>query len=197
VWSSPVPAPAAAVIQIVPTTSMLLPAQPIRSISANSDESRLAQEINTLRLMPPARKTVNMAKAEPVRKHSDSATNAESTRDRDSFAARVEAALANANRMDALGLSPPHANRMRPAIAQPDPTTAPSGAAVVMTAPVQEFAPNPGTAVDVSSSPAAAVRSLPAPPTAQGMGILSTLEQILRHDPLADEAPRPPMPVGQ
>jgi len=29
--------------------------------------------------------------------------------------------------------------------------------------------------------------------------VLSTLEQMLRHDPVAnaDEAPRPPMPVGQ
>jgi len=64
---------------------------------------------------------------------------------------------------------------------------------------VQELAPNPVTAVDVNSSPAAAVQSLPALATAKETGMLSTLGQILRHDPLAgaDEALRPPMPVGQ
>jgi hypothetical protein len=61
---------------------------------------------------------------------------------------------------------------------------------------VQEFAPNPVMAIDVNSSP---VQSLPAPATAKESGMLSPLEQIRRHDPLAgtEEAPRPPMPVGQ
>jgi len=51
----------------------------------------------------------------------------------------------------------------------------------------------------MNSPPSAAVESLPAPPTAKETGVLSTLEQMLRHDPLAgaDEAPRPPMPIGQ
>jgi hypothetical protein len=206
--SSPAPAPAAAVIQVIPSTSTVsgsLPAQPIPPpISANINEQRLSpQEVNAPRVAQPARKTVNTTKAEPPRKHSDSATNAtESTRDRESFVARVQAALANANanRTDALMLSPPHANgTLGPAIVQPAPTTDPSRGAVVTTAPVQELTPNPVTAVDVNSSPAASVQSLPAPATAKETGMLSTLGQILRHDPLAgaDEAPRPPMPVGQ
>jgi hypothetical protein len=37
------------------------------------------------------------------------------------------------------------------------------------------------------------------PPAETETGIVSTLEHVLRHDPLAGsgEAPRPPMPVGQ
>jgi len=209
VWPTSAPAPAAAVIQAVPSTSVLLPVQPVPSISATSDEPRFApQDVNTPRLVQPAHKTANTTKVEPPRKHSNSATNAaESTRDRESFLARVQAALAstNVNRADALSASSPHGNST-PAIAQPGPITNPSGAAATTTAthgagevaspPVQEFAPNPVTAVDVNSSP---VQSLPAPATAKETGMLSTLEQILRHDPLAgaDEAPRPPMPVGQ
>lgn len=208
-WSSSAPAPAAAVIQAVPTTSVFVPSQPIPSISANGDEPRLApSEVDTPRLALPARKTLNPAKAEPPRKHGESATNAaESRRDRESFVARIQAALAsaNANRADALSASSPYGSGT-PAIAQPGPITDPFGAAAAATAthgagevaspPVQEFAPNPVMAIDVNSSP---VQSLPAPATAKESGMLSPLEQILRHDPLAgtEEAPRPPMPVGQ
>jgi len=67
--SSPAPAPAATVIQAVPTTSVSLPSQPIPSISANSDEPRLVpSEVNTPRLAQPTHKTVNTTKAEPARR---------------------------------------------------------------------------------------------------------------------------------
>jgi len=62
----------------------------------------------------------------------------------------------------------------------------------------QQTQPNPLTAVEIQSRPAATVES-PAPPAEKETGILSNLEDRLRHDPLAgsEEAPRPPMPVGQ
>ena len=48
VLSSPAPAPAAAVIQAVPTDSVLFPPQPIPPISANVNEPQLApQELVT------------------------------------------------------------------------------------------------------------------------------------------------------
>ena len=84
VLSSPAPAPAAAVIQAVPTASVLFPPQPIPPISANVNEPQLApQELVTPPRAQPARKTANTPKTEPPRKHSESATNAaESPHDR-------------------------------------------------------------------------------------------------------------------
>jgi hypothetical protein len=215
VLSSPVPAPAATVIHAVPTTSVSVPSQPIPFISVNSNEPRLGpSEVNTPRVVQPTHKTVNTTKAEPARRHSESAINAaESTRERESFLAQVQAALAsaNANRADPLNVSPPQGNGAseRAAIAQPELVTDPSNTAVVRRAntgagetrspPAQKAASNTLPAVDVNSPPSAAVESLPAPAPTKETGVLSTLEEMLRHDPLAgaNEAPRPPMPIGQ
>jgi hypothetical protein len=51
--------------------------------------------------------------------------------------------------------------------------------------------------IDVQSRPVAAVQ--PSRDVEKETGILSDLEHMLRHDPLAgsEEAPRPPLPVGQ
>jgi hypothetical protein len=60
--------------------------------------------------------------------------------------------------------------------------------------------PTPLTTVQIPSRPVATVQTAPAPaPTSQDdSGMFSGLDR-LRHDPLAtsDDAPRPPMPVGQ
>jgi hypothetical protein len=214
VLSSPVPAPAATVIHAVPTTSVSVPSQPIPFISVNSNEPRLGpSEVNTPRVVQPTHKTVNTTKAEPARRHSESAINAaESTRERESFLAQVQAALANANanRADPLNV-PPHGNGAseRAAIAQPELVTDPSNTAVVRRAttgagetrspPALKAASNTLPAVDVNSPPSAAVETLPAPAPVKETGVLSALEEMLRHDPLAgaNEAPRPPMPIGQ
>src|ERR1700730_7266353 len=85
--SSPGPPPAAAVIQVIPSTSMVsgsLPAQPTPPpISANIKEQRLApEEVNAPRVAQPAHRTLNTTTAEPPSKHMESTTDAaESTRD--------------------------------------------------------------------------------------------------------------------
>jgi hypothetical protein len=80
-------------------------------------------------------------------------------------------------------------------------TAAPPGAAELRPAPAQQASiePNPLTAVEIKSRPVTAVQSFPAPPAEDKTNVLSPLEQILRHDPLAatDDAPRPPMPIGE
>jgi hypothetical protein len=197
--SSSARAPAATVIQAIPTTSVLLAPQPSAPISANINEQRPApQEANTARLAQPTRKTVNSTHAEPPRKHMESTTNAaERSRDQESFVARVQAALANANRTDPLEASPQQGDVKRGPAAIGQPGTDSSGTAVsTPSAAVHEAAPNPLTAVEINSRPIAVA---PAPPTAAETSVFSGVDQLLRHDPLAgtDEAPRPPMPVGQ
>lgn len=219
-FSSPAPAPAAAVIQVAPSAGIVskgLPAQPIPPRSADVEEQHLApqQEVNAPGVAQPARKALTTATAEPPRKRVEMTTTAaESKRDQESFVARVRAALAtvDANRTDPLV---PPLNDVPPrsaAIAsQPAPladspgtvaiTVAPAAAIELRQAPVQQPAtePNPLTAIETKSRPVAAPQSASTPPAAEETGVLSTLEQILRHDPLAatEEAPRPPMPVGQ
>ena len=62
--------------------------------------------------------------------------------------------------------------------------------------------PTPLTTVEITSRPVATVQtapaSAPAPTSQDDSGVFSGLDR-LRHDPLAthDDAPRPPMPVGQ
>ena len=134
----------------------------------------------------------------------ESTTNAaESSRDQESFIARVQAALASANRTDPLKVSPQQGDVKHGPAAIGQPGTDPSGAAVptpsaaeLRSPPVPEAAPNPLTAVEITSRPVAVA---PAPPTATETGVFSGVERLLRHDPLAgtDEVPRPPMPVGQ
>lgn len=60
--------------------------------------------------------------------------------------------------------------------------------------------PTPLTTVEIQSRPVATVQPVPAPaPTSQNDTSMFPALDRLRHDPLAasDDAPRPPMPVGQ
>jgi hypothetical protein len=87
--------------------------------------------------------------------------------------------------------SPTSANPVSPSIQQPVQQP------VQLPAPTE---PTPLTTVEIPSRPVATVRTAPVPaPTSQDdSGMFSGLDR-LRHDPLAtsDDAPRPPMPVGQ
>jgi hypothetical protein len=207
------PAPAAAVIQIAPSTSMVSgsqPAQPIPSIPTAVNEQHLApqQEVNAPPVAHSARKIVNTTKAIAPRKHMETdTTNAvESKRDQESLVARVRAALSNVDldRTDPLDVSPRQGDVPRAPAAigsQPRPVDDPPGAANLQPPPVQQapIEPNPPTVVEIKSRPVADVQALPAPPAPVETGVFSALGQILRHDPLADtdQPPRPPMPVGQ
>jgi hypothetical protein len=220
--STPTPTPVGSVIQVAPSASMVfrsLPAQPIPPNSTDTNEQRFApqQEVNTPPVAQPARRTVNTTKAALPPKHMDTGTSAaESKRDQESLVARVRAALASvdANRKDPLDVLRHRGDVRREPVAvtsQPRPvvdpsgvaadTAAPPGAAELRPAPAQQapIEPNPLTAVEIKSWPIAAAQSSPTPPAAEETGVLSTLEQILRHDPLAatDDAPRPPMPIGE
>jgi hypothetical protein len=78
-------------------------------------------------------------------------------------------------------------------------TAAPPDSAKAPPPPVQQSAtePNPPT-IEIQSRPVAADQTAPAPASQEESGMFSALDR-LRHDPLAasDDAPRPPMPVGQ
>jgi hypothetical protein len=220
--SSPTTPPVGSVIQVAPSASMVfrsLPAQsiPPNSIDTNEQHFGPQPEVNAPPVVQPARRTVNSTKAALPPKHMDTGTSvAESKRDQESLVARVRAALANvdANRNDPLEVPRHRSDVPREPIvvtSQPRPvvdssgvaavTAAPPGAAELRPAPAQQASiePNPLTAVEIKSRPVTAVQSFPAPPAEDKTNVLSPLEQILRHDPLAatDDAPRPPMPIGE
>jgi hypothetical protein len=95
---------------------------------------------------------------------------------------------------------PPIHQQVQPPIHQQvQPTVQQQVQPTIQQAPTE---PTPLTTVEITSRPVAAVQTAPAPspaPTSQDdSGVFSGLDR-LRHDPLAthDDAPRPPMPVGQ
>jgi len=201
--SSPVSGPAQAVIQAAPNASP--PAQSPTPISSDLSEQQTKQEAAPP-LPQPARP---VAKISLPRKHTETATSAaESKRDQESLAARVRDALANVD-AGRTGLPAAPTRDVRPAGPALQPQSpadlsrgAVTGAAspspgALRSLPAQPAQPNPLIAVETQSRPA--VQPSPAPPAETETGIVSTLEQLLRHDPLAgsEEAPRPPMPVGQ
>jgi hypothetical protein len=221
--SSPAPAPVTAV-SAGPNSGMN-PGQPAElmspPIAADSNEGRATSqpELNAAHAALPAppvqpeHGTVSAAKPEPTPKQLGKAANsAESAREQRSLIARVRAALANidANRADPPALPPHQGNVVRQpeVIARPGPdlpnpaaASAPPAVPELRPVPLQEVPaePNRPAAAELTPPPAAATPSSPAPPAAKDTGMLSTLGQMLRQDPLAgtDEAPRPPMPVGQ
>ncbi len=143
---------------------------------------------------------MNATKPEPARKRIDNAASAAASPPDQSFVSQVRAALTNvdANRTDPLEVSP----HEPPAIAQPQPgTDTPSAVAPVAASPRQqspiEF--NPPVPVEIKSRPVVDAQSVRATSAGQDTGVLSPLEQMLRQDPLAgaEQAPRPPLPVGQ
>jgi hypothetical protein len=209
--SSPVPEPARAVIAPAPEVSP--PVQPPSSIPGDPSEQQNAAK-EAASPAPQLGRPVSAAKIAPPRKHTETATSAaQSKREQQSLVARVRDALAN---MDAsrsgLPAAPAHEDvRVDPAgpASQPQ-SSADSGRSAVTGAaspstgqsssvPTQPAQPNPLIAVEIQSRPVAAAQPPPAAPAEPETGIVSTLEQMLRHDPLAgsEEAPRPPLPVGQ
>jgi hypothetical protein len=219
--SSPAPTPAAAVNQVPPSTSMLpsLPLQPNSPVSFDTNKQPPApqQEINAPPVAQPRQKTAYTTKVEPPRKRVENATTAAESNQRKPLLARVRAALANvdAKRTDdpLEGGAPPSADATRPSMAQPRPitvppaiTTPPITATVASplipgearSAPTENTPvdPNPLPTIEVTSRP---VAEAPAPSTEKDTGTLSTLERMLRQDPLIGtvDPPRPPMPVAQ
>jgi hypothetical protein len=221
--SSPAPTPAAAVNQVPPSISMLssLPLQPIPPVSFDTNKQPPApqQEVN-VSVAQPRQTTANTTKVEPPRKRVENATTAgESNHQLKPLLARVRAALAkvDAKRTDDPledgARRPADVTRPSPAMAQPRPITAPPAITTppitataasplipgeVRSAPTQDTPvdPNPLPTVEVTSRP---VAEAPAPSTEKDTGTLSTLEQMLRQDPLIGtvDPPRPPMPVAQ
>jgi hypothetical protein len=207
---APAPAPTAAVIQVAPSVIAPSdsPAQPPSPVSAGASDQHLAPQQDN-NAPPAAQSTRKTAKSESSRKHIENAPNAAaSARDEDSFVSRVRAALAsaNANRIGPTDVSSRQsASRVPAATAQPK-TDLPAGV-VLAAPPAPERAPavqelptdaNPLATVETTSRPIAETQLPPEPPAAKETGVLSTLEQMLRQDPLAgtEQPPRPPMPVG-
>lgn len=206
--SSPVPPPTAAVIQ-APNA-----AQPVLPPRAENNEKSVApqQEANAPLVAQPGRGTVSPVKAEAARKHIENAANAaDSGRQQGSLVARVRAALRNVDANRKEPIDPPAQTEITRAtmpVAQPRSITDPAGVATpapksvdgveLRSRPMQEtpIEPNPLTAIN--SRPVAEPSSAPLPQKEE-TGVLSTLDQMLRNDPLAptQEPPRPPMPVGQ
>jgi hypothetical protein len=205
--SSPASLPAQSVIQAAPIAGP--PAQSSSPISSDLSEQHTKQEAAPP--LPQPARPVNPAKIALPRKHTETATSAaESKRDQESLAARVRDALANVDAgRTALPAAPNRDIWLGPAgpASQPQSSADSSRGAVTGAAPpspgelrsvpAQPAQPNPLIAVETQSRPAD--QPSPAPPAETETGIVSTLEQVLRHDPLAgsEEAPRPPMPVGQ
>jgi hypothetical protein len=210
------PAPAPAVVQVAPGLGAPSspPMQLILPGSATPSEPTLAppQQSNAPPLMQPTRRTVNITRPEPSRRHIENATSAANTRDQESFISRVRAALvdADANHGQPLDVSSHQSELARApaATAQPKPTTdsaaaglvsAPWSAAAVRSPPqAVSIAPSVPTTIE-KSRPIVESQSPPEPAAGKETGVLSTLEQMLRQDPLAgtDQPPRPPRPVGQ
>ncbi len=208
--SSPVAGPAQAVIQAAPNA--IPPAQSLSPISGDLSQQHTTKQ-ETISPVPQPPRPVNTAKIALPRKHTETGTSAaESKRDQESLAVRVRDALANVDAgRTGLPAAPMRDVRLDPAgsASQPQPSADSSRSAVtgapptstgeLRPVPAQPAQPNPPIAVETQSGPAATVQSSPTPPAEAETGIVSTLERVLRHDPLAgsDEAPRPPMPVGQ
>jgi hypothetical protein len=210
--SAPAPAPVPTVNQIAPisgTLSASPPTEPHSAVSADRHEQHLAPQDdgNPSRVRQPAPTLLDIKKAEPARKQN--ATTAVQAPRQESLTARVRAALTNvdATRREPVDLPPRRDDTARPttAVALPRPTAESARATAnnpephsgpTQAAPIE---PSPVVAVEVKSPAIADTQSLPAPSTEKDTGMLSTLEQMLRHDPLAarDEPPRPPLPVGQ
>ena len=226
VLSSPVPAPGAAVSPVAPGVQSSPPVQPTSRSSneprnapqesahaaASTQPAPPQQEVNAIPETHPARNSVNATKTTPSRKRGEvSPPLAERKRDQDSFVARVRAALGDADRTDPLGVPPKQSavSRGPAAVAlQPPPTSDPTGSIGAAppgatelrsaTAPQAPIESNPLTTVEIKSRPVT-IQSSPAPSPMKETDGLSPLEQMLRHDPFtgSNEAPRPPMPVGE
>jgi hypothetical protein len=223
VLSSPAPAPTAAVIKAVPSANSSVSTQPIPSNSAPIDEPSVAsrhanasavveptrpqQQVNVPPLAQFTRGSVNDLKPTASRKHIETtASAAESKLDQRSFTARIQAALRNVDQAETNDgpLRPNNTMTANPApvpgVSAATAATPASGTDVRpsprLATPIQPDPPGP---IEVESRPVISVPSTPAPAPGSETGVVSGLDEILRHDPFASsgDAPRPPLPVGQ
>jgi hypothetical protein len=197
--SSPAPEPARAVIAPAPDISP--PVQPPSSISGDLNEQHSAAK-EAASLAPQLTRPVNTAKTAPPRKRTETATSAaESKHDQESLVARVRDALANVDAgRTGLPTVPAHTDvRVDPVGPAPQPPSSAntSRGAAIGALPARQTQPNPLIAVEIQPRPVAEPSTAPSGETETG--IISGFERMLRHDPLAgsEEAPRPPLPVGQ
>ena len=212
VLPSPGLAPGPAVILVAPNASTVSspPAQAIAPnastsstpIPVNANDQRLApqRELNRSPVTQPTRRTLNATKPEPTRKHIDNAPGTAVSPPDQSFVSQVRAALTNvdASRKDPLEVSP----HQPAAVAQPPSGTNIPSTVAPVAAPPRQQSPiqfNPPVPVEIKSRPVVDAQSAPATSASQDTSVLSSLEQMLRQDPLAgdEQAPRPPLPVGQ
>jgi hypothetical protein len=197
----PAPIPAAAVNQVMPSTSAPsgLPLQPTSPISLDIDKQPAAP--NAAPVAQPGQTTADTKKGE-ARKRVENATNSESIHQRKPLLARVRAALANvdAKRTDPLETPPAGVTRPSAAIAQPQPIVVPPAVTNPPITPGEvRAAPSQDTSTDTNPLPQVEVTPRPvAEPPAPSIE-MSPLEQRLRQDPLIGtvDPPRPPMPVAQ
>jgi len=205
ILSSPGPAPGAGVIPVMPSASS--PPAQASALTASASSTPIPVNANDQRLAPqrelngqPARRTVNVTKPERTRKHIDNAAGTAASPPDQSFVSQVRAALTNvdANRTNPYDVSP----HQPPAIAQPQSGTNTPSTVAPVAAPPRQQSPiefNPPVPVEIKSRPVVDAQPAPATSAGQDTGVLSPLEQLLRQDPLAgdEQAPRPPLPVGQ
>jgi len=227
VFSAPAPVPVGTAIQTAPTATTVSggpSVQPAPPASTNVNEQPLArQEESSTRQEETVAPAVaqqpdgapNATKAAAARKHIEMDTSAaESKRRQDSVLARARAALANS---DAKRTKPPDAP-LRQANAPQGPTppggqprplddrraatsiaVAPPDTANLQPPPIQQSAAQPAAPapapIEIEPRPVVPAQMEPATPAQEETGALSTLGR----DPLTatDDAPRPPMPVGQ
>ena len=213
--------PSAPVPASIPTasTGSSAPAQPAAPTASVGSESLAVPTAPTSAPSNPhdigapaatqaGRKAVSTTRSEPARKSIETAVTAAPIRpQQDSFVSQVRAALRNVEADRAEPVLPPQGTSTAPAapapLAQPGHAidlarpTGPSGTAAAVQS--SSVAPSLGAPVEIDSRPIAEAQSPATPPTEKDTGVLSTLEQMLRQDPLAgtDEAPRPPLPVGR
>jgi hypothetical protein len=188
------PAPVAPVIQAAPSANTVSsgPAQASppdlktasTPISLDNGDQRLAPQLepNSSPVAQPARRMGNVSKPQSVRKRVDNAPD-------QGFVSQIRAALMNA---DANRADPPVEASPR----QPSDVARPPAAGPSRQQP--PFESSPAAPVEIQSRPVVDPQSAPASAD-KDVGLLSTLEQMLRQDPLAgaEQAPRPPLPVGQ
>jgi hypothetical protein len=219
--SSPVPEPARTVVEDAANPANRaspanpVAAQPPSSVSADgTDQGTAAKQEVTASPPPQVAPLVSTTKAAPQRKRTETATTAAETKHNpESLLARVRAALASVDANRAGPREGPPQTNLRVESGGAAPPASPSadssrstvrGAVPPNTVdlgppPAQQTQPNPLPTVEIQSRPVAAVQPSPTPPADRETGVMSDLEQMLRHDPLAgsEEAPRPPLPVGQ
>ncbi len=151
--------------------------------------------------------TASIPKPDAQSRRIENSPNA-TTSTRESWTVRVRAALANAAHRSDPPADAPLGSRAPAAMAEPGRVidSANSHAASAATPAASEVRLPPLQGTTIIASPPTVTEVNPvvpiqpsAAPSGTAPGAMSTLEQMLRNDPLdgTDQVPRPPMPVGQ